>query len=255
MKYILKKGGKRNMKIVFHPKFYTVYTTDPAAESGRMEAIVEELQDFEFVEPEPARKEDILLVHTPEHYAYVKSDEKVYEVAALAVGGAIMASRIAFDEPSFAAVRPPGHHASPDSSWGFCYFNNIAIAVKKLLEEGRIGRAVIVDFDLHFGDGTSNTFAGDDRVKYFHMQGGDLAGIDDFLAGEEYDIIAVSAGFDRHKADWGGILETEDYREIGKIVKENAEEKCGGRRFAVLEGGYNHSVLGKNVKAFVEGME
>lgn len=129
------------MKIVFHPKFYTVYASDPAAESGRMEAIVEELKDFDFVEPEPARKEDILLVHTPEHYEYVRSEALVYEVAVLAVGGAILASEIAFEEPSFAAIRPPGHHASPDSSWGFCYFNNIAIAIRKLIKEGRIVRA------------------------------------------------------------------------------------------------------------------
>lgn len=243
------------MKIVFHPKFYTVYTSDPAAESGRMEAIVEELRDFEFVEPEPATKEDTLLVHTIEHYEYVKSENKVYELAMLAAGGAIEASKIAFDEPAFAAIRPPGHHASPDSSWGFCYFNNIAIAVRKLLWEKRIKKAVIVDFDLHFGDGTANTFANDPNVKYFHMQGGDVTGIDDFLRKEDYDIIAVSAGFDRHREDWGGILETEDYREIGRIVKENAESKCEGRRFAVLEGGYNHSVLGKNVKSFVDGFK
>ncbi len=243
------------MKIVFHPKFYTVYASDPAAESGRMEAIVEELKDFDFVEPEPARKEDILLVHTPEHYEYVRSEALVYEVAVLAVGGAILASEIAFEEPSFAAIRPPGHHASPDSSWGFCYFNNIAIAIRKLIKEGRIVRAVIVDFDLHFGDGTANTFSNDPKVEYFHMKGGDISGIDDFLGKTEYDIIGVSAGFDRHKDDWGGILETEDYREIGKIIRERAEERCYGRRFAVLEGGYNHSVLGKNVRAFVEGLK
>lgn len=243
------------MKIVFHPKFYTVYTSDPAAEAGRMEAIMEELRDYEVVEPEPAKIEDILLVHTREHYMYVKSEPEIYEVAVLAVGGAILASEIAFNEPAFGAIRPPGHHASPDSSWGFCYFNNIAIAVKKLLVEGRIKKAVIVDFDLHFGDGTANAFAGVEEVKYHHMKGADIAGIEQFLKENEYDIVAVSAGFDRHKDDWGGILETEDYREIGRIIKEYAEEKCEGRRFAVLEGGYNHSVLRKNVRAFVEGME
>ncbi len=242
------------MKIVFHPRFYTVYTSDPAAESGRMECIVEELRDFEFIEPEPARKDDILLVHTPEHYEYVRSEPEVYDVAILAVGGAILASEIAFREPAFAAIRPPGHHASPDSSWGFCYFNNIAIAIRKLIKEGKVEKAVIVDFDLHFGDGTANTFAGDSRVEYYHMKGDDINGIDDFLGKEDYDIIGVSAGFDRHKDDWGGILETEDYKEIGKIVRERSYEKCFGRRFAVLEGGYNQLVLGKNVRAFVEGL-
>jgi len=243
------------MKIVFHPKFYTVYTSDPAAEAGRMEAIMEELRDYEVVQPEPARMDDILLIHTREHYLYVRSEPEIYEVAVLAAGGAILASEIAFSEPAFAAVRPPGHHASPDSSWGFCYFNNVAIAVKRLLTEGKIRRAVIVDFDLHYGDGTANAFARAEEVRYYHMKGADIAGIEHFLKENEYDIIAVSAGFDRHKDDWGGILETEDYREIGRIVKEYAEEKCNGRRFAVLEGGYNHSVLGKNVRAFVRGLE
>lgn len=241
------------MKIVFHPIFYRVYTSDPAAGAGRMESIVEELKDFEFVEPEPA-KEDILSVHTKEHYEYVKSEKDVFEVALYAAGGAITAAEISFKEPAFAAIRPPGHHASPDHCWGFCYFNNIAIAVRRLMRDGEIKKAVIVDFDLHFGDGTANTFADDPSVEYFHMPDGDVNSIDDFLRKREYDIIAVSAGFDRHKDDWGGILETDDYREIGKIMKENSE-KCDGRRFAVLEGGYNHSVLGKNVRAFVEGMK
>jgi acetoin utilization deacetylase AcuC-like enzyme len=75
--------------------------------------------------------------------------------------------------------------------------------------------------------------------------------------GEEsgYDILAVSAGFDRHVDDWGGELTTEDYRAIGMMTREAAERVCRGRRFAVLEGGYNHSVLGKNVRAFIEGFE
>ncbi|MEM1817902.1 MAG: histone deacetylase family protein, partial [Nitrososphaerota archaeon] len=71
----------------------------------------------------------------------------------------------------------------------------------------------------------------------------------------ECDIIAVSAGFDRHAEDWGEMLETEDYREAAKMIKEFSEEMCGGRRYAVLEGGYNHRVLGRNVRAFVDGFE
>jgi acetoin utilization deacetylase AcuC-like enzyme len=66
--------------------------------------------------------------------------------------------------------------------------------------------------------------------------------------------MAVSAGFDRHERDWKGMLKTEDCRAIGKLVKETAERVCQGRRYAVLEGGYNHDVLGTNVKAFLEGM-
>lgn len=243
------------MKIVFSPRFYEVYSHEPAAEPGRMEAIVNELKGYEFVEPKPAEEKEVLLVHTKRHFEEVKRDRRLFEVAILAVGGAIKASEIAFNEPSFALIRPPGHHASPDSAWGFCYFNNVAIAVKKLLLGGRISKAVIVDFDLHFGDGTANSFRNEQRVKYHHMSGRSIEGIADFLEKQDYDIIAVSAGFDRHIDDWGGILETEDYTEIGKILKGFAEEKCFGRRFAVLEGGYNHSVLGKNVKAFLKGFD
>ncbi len=189
------------MKVVFHPKFYTVYTSDPAAEPGRMEAIVEELRDYEFVEPEPASEEDILLVHTKRHLEFVKSEGVVYEIAKLSVGGAIESARISFEEPAFAVIRPPGHHASPDHCWGFCYFNNVAIAIRKLQKEGLIERAAIVDFDLHFGDGTANTFAGDETVAYFHMPGDDVNSIADFLEKNDYDIIGVSAGFDRHRDD------------------------------------------------------
>ena len=244
-----------NMKIVFHPEFYRVYTSDPAAEAGRMEAIVEEIEDYEFVKPGPADEKDILLVHTARHLEWVRSMREIYEVAILAAGGAILASQISFNEPAFAPIRPPGHHASSDTSWGFCYFNNVAIAVEKLLTEGRTKRAVIVDFDLHFGDGTANAFRGDERVRYFHMRGSDVSGIAEFLERTEYDVIAVSAGFDRAKEDWGGLLSREDYMEIGRIIREYAEENCGGRRFAVLEGGYNHTVLGKNVRTFLEGFK
>lgn len=243
------------MKIVFDESFFDVYTSDPAASPGRLESILEEIQDYEFVKAEPAADEDILLVHTALHLEFVKSMPRIYELALLAAGATIKASQIAFSEPAFALARPPGHHASPNSSWGFCYFNNIAISVRKLVSEGKIERAVIVDFDLHFGDGTANTFANDERVSYFHMPEGDTNSISDFLEREDFDIIAVSAGFDKHRDDWGRYLDTEDYIEIGKILKEFADEKCDGRRYAALEGGYVQSVLGRNVRAFIEGFK
>ena len=71
----------------------------------------------------------------------------------------------------------------------------------------------------------------------------------------DYDIIAISAGFDRHENDWGRLLKTEDYVRIGKLVKEHSLRNCGGRRYGLLEGGYNHDVLGENVKALLEGLE
>lgn len=157
-------------------------------------------------------------------------------------------------------ARPPGHHASRDSSWGFCYFNNIAISIEKLRQKGHIGKALIVDIDLHFGDGTANIFTGKSDIAYFHVDGVNrdnyLNNLSKFLETQEgYDILAVSAGFDRHQQDWGGLLTTSDYFTIGKMIKESALGECSGRRYAVLEGGYNHMVLGKNVKAFLQGME
>ncbi len=241
-----------SMKVVFSKKFFEVYTSDPAAAQGRMEAIINELRDYEIVEPEKAEEEDVLLVHTKRHYEWVRS-LSLFEIAMLAAGGAIKAALISTEEPAFAAVRPPGHHASPDSCWGFCYFNNVAIAVRKLQKLGVVKRAAIVDFDLHFGDGTANVFEGDKSVEYFHMK--DVESVAEFLEKADFDVVAVSAGFDRHREDWGNQLETEDYTEIGKIIKEYAEDKCDGRRFAVLEGGYNHAVLGKNVRAFIKGFE
>jgi acetoin utilization deacetylase AcuC-like enzyme len=244
------------MKVIFHSKYLEVYSSDPAASPGRLEVILDELKDdYEFVEPEPCSDDDVLLVHTAGLLEEVKAIQEVYEVAALAAGGAILAGNIAFNEPAFALIRPPGHHANPGYFWGFCYFNNIAIAVRKLIVEGRIHKAVIVDFDLHFGDGTDAIFKNDLSVEYFHMPVDDVGSVEDFLKVRDYDIVAVSAGFDKHKKDWGDYLETEDYRELGKIIAEFAAEKCHGRRFAVLEGGYNTDVLGKNVKAFLKGFE
>ncbi len=250
------------MKVIFHPRFYEVYTSDPAASKGRMESIVKALEkDFEFIDPPPATERDLERVHGRQHIHSVKRESQVYEVGLLAVGGAILAAEMAFEgEPSFGLIRPPGHHASPHSCWGFCYFNNIAIAIKKLLSEEKIKSALILDFDLHYGDGTANTFSGSREVIYVHPEGTNrqsfLNEIQTALRTERlFEIIGVSAGFDRHEEDWGGLLKTEDYRDIGQWVKEISLERCQGRRFGVLEGGYNHSVLGKNVRAFLEGME
>lgn len=249
------------MKIIFHERFYEVYTADPAAAAGRMEAIVEALgNDYKFITPPPALEKDLALVHTLDQIERVQRSKHIYEVGVLSAGGAILAAEFAWEgEPAFGIIRPPGHHASPDSCWGFCYFNNIAIAVKKLMEKGQVKKALILDFDLHFGDGTENSFQAIPQVVYFHPEGSNGQG---FVAevqrclerAKDFDILAVSAGFDRHVEDWGGLLTTENYRTIGSLVKTYSQKVCQGRRFGVLEGGYNHSVLGQNVRAFIEGM-
>ena len=250
------------MKIIFHERFYEVYAADPAAAAGRMEAIVAALgKDFPFVTAPPATDKDLTRVHTADHLERIKRDRDVYPVGVLSAGGAILAAQLAYERgPAFALIRPPGHHASPDSCWGFCYFNNMAIALRKLIKEGKIKKALVLDFDLHFGDGTENAFMGNPNVDYFHPEGSSNK---DFIQKIErhlersgdFDILAVSAGFDRHVDDWGGLLETEDYLKIGTLVKTHSQKVCRGRRFGVLEGGYNHDVLGHNVRAFVEGMK
>jgi len=250
-----------SLKVVYHEKYRTVYSSDPASSPGRMESIYEELQGhFGFVEPESASEEDLKLVHGESHISSIKRHGPLYEVAILAVGGAIKASELAMrGEPAFGLIRPPGHHASQNSCWGFCFFNNVAISIEKFRRTNKIAKALIVDIDLHYGDGTANIFSGKPQVTYFHVEGraretylNDLTRC--LTTEKDCDIVAVSAGFDRHEQDWGGLLKTEDYRTVGRMIKDFSEEVCQGRRYGVLEGGYNHAVLGKNVKSLLEGM-
>lgn len=249
------------MKVVYHERYNEVYSGDPASRAGRMESIYEELHGrFDFVKPDFAIEDDLKLVHTQNHVNSIKR-LRMYANALLAVGGAIKTFRLALaGETAFGVIRPPGHHASSDSSWGFCFFNNIAISIEKFRRKKKLDKAVIVDIDLHYGDGTANIFNSIPEVSYFHMPGGErkqqLKALSDYLDSEEgYDLIAVSAGFDRHLEDWGGTLLTEDYEEIGLMVKKFSERVCKGKRYGVLEGGYNHQVLGKNVRSLLEGMK
>jgi acetoin utilization deacetylase AcuC-like enzyme len=251
------------MKVIYHENYAQVYAHDPAAEPGRMEAVCRALEGaFEFEEPASATEADLQLCHTQGHIRYVKEHSpSAYTVGKLAAGGAVKAAELAFDgEPSFGLIRPPGHHASPDSCWGFCYFNNMGISIRKLLKEGKIKGAVILDIDLHYGDGTANIFSGFPEVSYFHPEGYNREEFMETLTRDlegagNYDIIAISAGFDRHEDDWGRTLTTQDYEKIGELVKEHSLSHCDGRRFGLLEGGYNHQVLGKNVRALLEGLK
>jgi acetoin utilization deacetylase AcuC-like enzyme len=248
------------VKVVYHPRYTEVYTHDPAAAPGRMESIYKELAGhFEFIEPPPADIEDIKLVHSEAHIESIKRMGLTYDISLLAAGGAIKAAQMTVSgESVFAVIRPPGHHASRDHCWGFCYFNNMAMSIAKLRAEGKIKTALIIDIDLHFGDGTSNIFKGIDEVVYFHPEAANreqyISRVSQFLSQHRADIIAISAGFDRHEEDWGGLLKTEDYKTIGTLVKKSAERVCNGRRYGVLEGGYKHRVLGKNVKHLLDGL-
>ena len=245
------------MKVVFHEDFYQVYTGDPAAAAGRMEAIVETiLPHVEIVAAEPALRCDIAAVHSEMHIRQVENQE-LYEIAALSAGGAIQAAQIGLSEPCFGLIRPPGHHASSASAWGFCYFNNMAVALEALRRQRKIAGACVLDIDLHFGDGTVNILGKRNWVTVHNVEVNSrsryLQEIKLALENSRADLIGISAGFDNHAADWGGLLHTEDYEEIGSLVHA-AAIRNGGGCFAVLEGGYNHEVLGENVLALIQGM-
>src|SRR4030042_4900017 len=156
------------MKVVYHKDYNQVYSSDPASAAGRIRTIEMELRGkVHFITPLAATREDILMVHTPEHISSVER-EGVYDIAALAAGGAIEAAQIGLNEPCFAVIRPPGHHASASSAWGFCYFNNMAIALEKIKGEGKINKAFILDLDLHFGDGNVNILSGKGYCTIFN---------------------------------------------------------------------------------------
>lgn len=245
------------MKVIFHDDFYQVYTSDPAAAAGRMEAVIKVIESrAEFIIAQPASENEIATVHTEAHIDYVRG-KGLYPISALAAGGAIQTATIGLTEPSFGVIRPPGHHASSGSCWGFCYFNNMAIALEQLKQSNKIKKAYVLDIDLHFGDGTANILGNRDYVIVHNVAANIRDTYMDEVAEEmekcEADIIGISAGFDNHAQDWGGTLETDDYRKIGQMVLA-AAQRCNGGCFGILEGGYNHQILGYNVLALMEGL-
>jgi acetoin utilization deacetylase AcuC-like enzyme len=245
------------IKVIFDNAFYEIYDSDPAAEAGRMESIVRVIAgDVQFVPAEAASEGQITAVHTEAHIGDVRR-EGLYEIASLAAGATIQAAEIGLSEPCMALVRPPGHHASADSAWGFCHFNNIAIALRHLRDQNKIGSALVLDIDLHFGDGTVNILEKQSWVTIENPcarnRADYLRAVERRLAETPCDIIGISAGFDHHLEDWGRLLATEDYEQIGRMAAEAALGHGGGC-FAVLEGGYNHKVLGRNVRSLLNGM-
>lgn len=235
---------------------------------------------YELVEPEKCSEEDLLSVHSKNLVKKVKSGnfasmdspayEGIYDYARLSAGGAIKAAEI----NGFSLMRPPGHHATPNRLGGFCYFNNLAVAVNKF-----DGRTLIVDIDRHHGNGTQKIFEGTESVEYIslHRSGypgtgteskenyrnhlfteppGDkeyLEVLDGILPdGKNFDLLAVSAGFDGYKEDpIGGMdLTTDCYGGIGERLSE-LDLPC----FCVLEGGYSPEKLGQNIDSFVQGLE
>jgi acetoin utilization deacetylase AcuC-like enzyme len=206
------------------------------------------------------------------------ASETTFEAASLAAGATIEAAR----HGGFALVRPPGHHALPHETMGFCFLNNVAIAARRMQLEG-VERIAIVDFDVHHGNGTEAIFHGDDSVLFVSMHEWPFypgtGGPDDQsettvnipLSGgsgdDEYirafterveptvtafdpQLVLVSAGFDAHEED-----PLADMRVTANGFRELAR-RCaalGPRVAAVLEGGYNVATLARLVEAALTG--
>jgi acetoin utilization deacetylase AcuC-like enzyme len=257
------------MKIVFHERYFnSSYATDPAASEGRLDGIMTFIKSnpevYEIITPKRASEADILRVHGRNHCEGIKRDPLLYELAALAAGGAIMAAETAYDgDPAFAVVRPPGHHASADSCWGFCYFNNMSISLLKLFSERKIEKAFVLDFDLHTGDGNTNILQNRKdglKVSILNPLSSErreyLQEVEEYMKNlADVDIFAASAGFDQGIDDWGALLYPEDYTELGRLMKEYSVKICEGRRYAILEGGYNHEAIGLNADSFCKGFD
>lgn len=256
------------MRVVFHEAFHASdYSLDPhdnAADPGRLEGIMRALREdgrYAVDTPSPASREDLLRGHTEAHVAAVEAHPRLYAMASLAAGAALMAADIAMrGEPAFACVRPPGHHASRGSAWGHCTFSNVALALLKLRASGAIQSAFVVDFDQHTGDGTMDVLRLWPGVQVFNPYGDDardyLYQLEARLAeAPQVDLLAVSAGFDGYIHDLGRKLATDDYFSIGRLLQGYAIRLKHQRRFAVLEGGYYIPDLGKNVLAFCRGFE
>jgi acetoin utilization deacetylase AcuC-like enzyme/formylglycine-generating enzyme required for sulfatase activity len=222
---------------------------------------------------------------------------KSYDAALAAAGGVLAAVDAVMDgkvRNAFCAVRPPGHHALKEKAMGFCLFNNVAIAARHLLNKHRLGKILIVDWDVHHGNGTQDEFYEDGRVMYFstHMapfypgsgsadekgKGAGLGcifnvplerGAGDAVFKKIYeqtlkpaalafkpDFILVSAGFDSARGDTLGRLDItpEGYTTMTKTVREIADTCCKGRVVSMLEGGYNLDALADSVEAHVRAL-
>lgn len=252
------------LKVVFHEAYLARYPTGAVETPARVRSIMGKLQGhYEVVQPQAATKDDLLRAHCADHLIQVQLEGKaVWDAATWAAGGAIWAARLAAAAqcPVFAAVRPPGHHAGRNRYGGFCFFNNMAVALLALMDQGLIQSAAVIDFDMHRGDGTAEILAGDPRFLFLDVSSAEKDGfverITTFLRElPSVDILSVSAGFDMHIKDWGGLLTNRDYHRIGREVGEAARRKASGKVFATLEGGYMPHELGKAVLAFCQGLE
>lgn len=244
----------RPIPVPYSDLYLTEYTTIDCENPHRVADIYVAISGIaEFLEPESVSLDDLFLCHSASLIESVRERREVFEVAALSAGGAVKAAEISLDRPSFALIRPPGHHAGVNFNGGFCFFNNIAVAVKKLIASGLAERVLIIDIDLHYGNGTFDIFSSDLAVDFRNISGRSREDFFEQLTksiedADNFDVVACSAGFDTYIRDWGQLLLTGDYKTIGARLAS-----CHKRVFSVLEGGYYLQDLGKNVKAYLEG--
>ncbi len=200
--------------------------------------------------------------------------------AAIAATDDVLSGRAA---NAFCCVRPPGHHATRDQAMGFCFFNNVCVAVRHALDVHGLRRVAIIDFDVHHGNGTEDIIAGDERVlmasffqhPLYPYSGGTPLGtnmvnlpVPAYSRGaaireliemmwmprlEEFkpQMLFISAGFDAHREDdlgQLGLVEA-DYEWITQRMKALADRHAQGRIVSCLEGGYNLSALARSVAA------
>jgi len=235
-------------------------------------------------------KEGVPELSTGDTMVCEASWDAAVRAAGLAVSAvdAVMAGRV---ENAFCAVRPPGHHATPDRGMGFCIFNNVAVAARHAQEAHGIQRVLIVDWDVHHGNGTQDVFYEDGSVLFFSTHQWPLypgtgrrnergtgagsgltincplaagAGRAQVLgamreelepAAEMFrpEMVLISAGFDSRAGDpLGGFLLTDgDFAEMTRVVMGIADRHAGGRVISVLEGGYDLAGLGAAAAAHV----
>lgn len=250
------------MMLIYDERFNdSTYADNNAALPGRMEAAMSGFTDGStiMIPALPASFLQLVLAHGKEYIDTIIPDQPRFAMACLAAGGAILAAETAMKGiPAFACIRPPGHHASRDSAWGYCTFNNIAIALLDLREKKRINKAFVLDIDAHTGDGTRSILKNWEGTEVFNPFADSasqyISAIEKRLDEvQDTDIIAVSAGFDAYARDVGRKLATVDFETIGRLVKKAADRLCNGRRFAVLEGGYYIPDLGLNMREFCRG--
>jgi acetoin utilization deacetylase AcuC-like enzyme len=300
----MSESKTRRTGVVFSEKFKEHRTGDGHPENpSRMGAVSRALAApslsgrLTSLAPRGATRDEILRVHSDRHYEEIlatREEERTYldedtvtcaesaEVALLGVGSVLAAVEAVWTnevDNAFALVRPPGHHAKPDKAMGFCLFNNVAIAAQHVLRVYAAKRVLIVDFDLHHGNGTQKAFYTSPEVLYVSTHQwpyypgtggvkevgkdagegftlnvpmppgmGDAEMVQIFReivdpVGREFgpDMILISAGFDAHEADpLGGMRITHvGYATLASQILHIAEDCCGGKVVFALEGGYH----------------